>query len=96
VRCILDAPATVQSLAKLRPRRAPLRFDKVLGRGVSEEIRRLRLEAAKRMLAEPDRQISSIAQLTGFGSATVMGQVFRRELGVNPSTYRSQIVGEKR
>ncbi|MFN3168028.1 MAG: substrate-binding domain-containing protein [Phycisphaeraceae bacterium] len=71
------------------------RFSEALGRGVSEEIRRLRLETAKRMLAEPDRQIGRVARLTGFGSPDLMNQVFRRELGMTPSAYRKTLAGER-
>jgi LacI family transcriptional regulator len=71
------------------------RFSEALGRGVSEEIRRLRLEMAKRMLAEPDRQIGRVARLAGFGSADLMNQVFRREIGMTPSAYRKSLAGER-
>ena len=73
-----------------------LRFSQALGRGISEEIRRLRLEAAKRLLAEPQRQISQVAQLAGFGSSDIMNQVFRRELGMTPSAYRKRLLGERK
>lgn len=72
------------------PRSLQMRFSAALGRGVGEEIRRLRLEMAKRLLTEPDRPISKIAGLVGFGTADLMNQTFRRELGLTPSAYRKQ------
>lgn len=77
------------------PRSLQMRFSAALGRGVSEEVRRLRLEKAKRMLAEPDRQVNKIANLVGFGSSDLMNQIFRRELGITPSAYRKQVIGEQ-
>lgn len=73
-----------------------MRFDAALGRPISDEIRRLRLEAAKRMLGDRDRPIGEIARLAGFGTTTVMSQVFRRVLGMNPTAYRNRILGERR
>jgi LacI family transcriptional regulator len=65
-------------------------FRKALARPVAAEIRRLRLERAKRELTQSQRTIDQIAHDTGFGTATRMGEVFRRELGLTPSEYRRQ------
>ena len=72
-----------------------MHFKQALGRGISEEIRRLRLEAAKRLLADPDPPIGSIASRVGFGSAVVMNQIFRRELGITPGAYRQRALGDR-
>lgn len=74
----------------LSPRTLQSRFDAALGHGVGTEIRRLRVSAAKVMLAEPDRSIASIAAKVGFASSAVMSQVFTRELGMSPSAFRKQ------
>ena len=47
------------------------------------------------MLGDPAWQISEIAHQTGFGSHVVMNQVFHRELGMSPSAYRRQVLGER-
>jgi LacI family transcriptional regulator len=73
-----------------------LRFKNALGRGVSEEIRRLRLALAKRLLAHSDKLISEIATDSGFGRAQLLNAVFRRELGISPSEYRKQVLGENK
>lgn len=70
-----------------------IRFSKALGRGVSDEIRRLRFEKAKRLLLEPDRLIGSIPGQVGFATPYVMNQVFKRELGMTPSDYRKKVLG---
>ncbi len=71
------------------------RFEATLGRPVSDEIRRLRLEKAKRLLGDPERQIKEIARMTGFGAAEYMTKVFRRELNITPTAYRKQVMGKK-
>lgn len=94
----LAEPLRVDQVADqimVSPRSLQKRFSEALGRGVSEEIRRLRLELAKRLLAEADHPISAIARRAGFGSADLMNQVFRRELGMTPSAYRKQVLGER-
>jgi len=64
-----------------------------LVRSLSEEIRRLRLEAAKRMLREGDRPIAEIALQAGFSNAIRLNEVFRRELKTTPGAYRQQVLG---
>lgn len=78
----------------ISPRSLQLRFDQALGRGISEEIRRLRLVMAKRLLAEHNQSIGGIAKQVGFASPQVMSQVFRRAFGMTPSAYRKQISGD--
>lgn len=65
-------------------------FRKFLHRPVATEIRRVRLERAKRELAQGNRPLSEIAREAGFGESIRMCEVFRRELGVTPSAYRQQ------
>ncbi len=66
------------------------RFRKVLDRPIATEIRRVRIERAKRELTQSDRLLSEIARNVGFGETMRMYEVFRRELGVTPSEYRKQ------
>ncbi|HSI32449.1 MAG: substrate-binding domain-containing protein [Phycisphaerae bacterium] len=64
------------------------RFRKHLGRAIATEVRRARLERAKRELAQSDRSLKEIARGVGFGDPVRLCEVFRRELGVTPSQYR--------
>jgi len=66
------------------------RFRKHLGRPIATEIRRVRVERAKRELAQGTRSLAEIARAVGFGQAMRMYEVFRRELGVTPSQYRRE------
>jgi len=85
----------IADAAGLSGRSLQLRFNEALGHPITDEIRRLRLTAAQRLLGDPARQMSEIARQTGFGSHVVMNQVFHRELGLSPSEYRKQILGER-
>jgi LacI family transcriptional regulator len=66
------------------------RFVRLLGRTPAAEIRRVRIEDAKRMLVDSDRSIAEISRLTGFGHQDLFSRVFRRLVGVTPSDFRRQ------
>lgn len=70
------------------------RFRKVLDSSIAQEIRRVRIERAKRELVQGERSIMEIARHCGFGESKRMGEVFRRELGMSPGEYRKQILGQ--
>jgi LacI family transcriptional regulator len=65
-------------------------FRKTLKRPIATEIRRVRLERAKRELAQSDRGLAGIARDVGFGTIQRLYEVFRRELGMSPGEYRKQ------
>jgi len=95
----LSEKLSVKRIAReiaVSPRALQLRFSAALGRPISDEIRRLRLTAARRMLAaDPARRIGDIAEETGFGTGMAMSHVFRRELGMSPKAYRKQVLGRE-
>ena len=85
-------PITVRHvLVKLPTSRRVLeqRFRDILGRSPGEEIRRVRLEKAKQLLAESDLPLKSIARECGFLHAEVLTRVFRRCVGMTPTSYRT-------
>lgn len=65
-------------------------FRKVLDRPIAAEIRRVRIERAKRELAQSRRTLAEIAFDVGFGDAQRLYEVFRREMGITPGEYRRQ------
>ncbi len=65
-------------------------FRKSIQRPVATEIRRVRIERAKRELAQSDRPLAAIARAVGFGTIQRLYEVFRREVGVAPGEYRLQ------
>jgi LacI family transcriptional regulator len=67
-----------------------IRFRKAVGRTVREELERIRLERAKRLLLETDHPITRVAEAAGFNSPSYLAQVFRRNVGQTPARYRMQ------
>ena len=65
-------------------------FREHLQRPIAAEIRRARLERAKRELTQTERSIKEIAREVGFGPPMRMYEIFVRELGLTPSAYRRQ------
>lgn len=65
-------------------------FRKDLKRPIAAEIRRVRIERAKRELAQGNRALAAIARDVGIGTIQRLYEVFRRELGVSPGEYRRQ------
>lgn len=72
--------------------RRPLerRFRKVLGRTIRDEIERVHVERAKRMLVETDLAMPKIASTCGFTDAKQFSTRFRIVTGESPTAYRSQ------
>ncbi len=70
------------------------RCHQALGWGVGEEIRRAHLELARRLLARTDLPMKAVAQKSGFSDFRHMAVVFRHELGLPPTAYRTQMRGQ--
>jgi len=68
-----------------------LRFRKLLGRSVNQEIQQIRIERAKQLLAETDLTMTRIAESLGFGSANYMIRLFRQKVGATPEEYRRRL-----
>lgn len=67
------------------------RFRKVLGRGLGEEIRRVRLDGVKNLLATTSLSVEEIARRTGFSSIYYLSRVFRHDVGLTATAYREQV-----
>jgi LacI family transcriptional regulator len=63
-------------------------FQQELGRSPAEEIRRLRLERAKHLLATTDLPVPKVAKGCGFGNGEYLATVFRQSVGMTPLQYR--------
>jgi len=79
----------VRQLAVAR-RALEQRFVRLVGRTPAAEIRRVRIEEAKRMLVESDRSIAEISRASGFGHQDLFSRVFRRSVGATPTQFRKQ------
>ncbi|MEO6601580.1 MAG: substrate-binding domain-containing protein [Polyangiaceae bacterium] len=67
-------------------------FRRVLKRTIQEEIRRSHVAVARRLLETTSRELSEIAQRSGFTNATLLNLAFQRELGVAPGAYRRRML----
>jgi len=79
----------VRELAVAR-RALEQRFVRLVGRTPAAEIRRVRIEEAKRLLVDTQRSIADIGRASGFGHQDLFSRVFRRGVGLTPSQYRKQ------
>lgn len=57
-----------------------------------EYIRKLRIEKATDMLADPSHTLSEIAYLTGFSDQSHFTRIFKAHTGQNPSDYRKNLL----
>jgi LacI family transcriptional regulator len=64
------------------------KFKQHIGRTIFQEILRLRMEHAKRLLRETDLKIDRIARLCCFCDGAYFTSVFRKQTSVSPSAYR--------
>ena len=64
------------------------RFRAVLGRSVMDEVRRSRIERAKRLLAMTDLSLPEVALRSGYTSASLLSVAFRRETRTTPGAFR--------
>jgi LacI family transcriptional regulator len=64
------------------------RFRAAVGRSPHDEIARLRIDRAKRLLAETDQPLDRVAALAGFESQSYFSVAFRRETGANARQFR--------
>jgi transcriptional regulator GlxA family with amidase domain len=88
-----DASLTVESLARqaqMSPRNFARVYKRKIGRTPAKAIEMFRMEAARRMLEDSQRNIDQIAQLCGFGDEERMRHTFQRHLSISPREYRSR------
>jgi LacI family transcriptional regulator len=67
------------------------RMQKLLGRSPKEEITRVQLERARRLLAETDLPTVVIAEKCGFSQPNYFSRVFHSKVGISPGLYRAGI-----
>jgi LacI family transcriptional regulator len=83
-------PTDVAAAVGAEPRTLQNYFRKAIQRPIATEIRRVRIERAKRELAQTDRALADVARAVGFGTVQRLHEVFVREVGVAPGAYRAQ------
>lgn len=68
-----------------------LHFRKVLGRTLQEELRRIRLSHARRLLLSSSLTLDRIAEESGFGDVRTLITSFRSAYNTTPGNYRKQM-----
>ena len=66
------------------------RFRAMLGCSIHDEIFRVRMASAQRLLSTTDLPLKDVAARSGFRRADYLSTVFREKLGVSPREYRTQ------
>lgn len=87
----LDAAAHGLGISR---RRFTQLFRQVTGTSWLAYVRRLRVEHAKRLLAQTERTVLSIAFECGFEDLSTFYRAFKREVGQSPNQWRSAARGE--
>jgi AraC family transcriptional regulator len=64
-------------------------FRGLVGEGVNEYVRRLRLESAALALKSSGRSVIRVALDAGYGTHEAFSRAFRQQFGVSPSQYRA-------
>ena len=67
------------------------KFRQAFNRTPLEEIHRLRLARVRELLATTDLPMPAVAESAGFGTPEYMATIFKRELGLTPLRFRSQV-----
>ncbi len=87
-------PVRVHEVAEavgLSRRMLEIRFRSALGRSLNDEIQRVHLETAKRLLTETDWPMEKVALASGYNGASYLSVLFQRFLNLNPSEYRRRV-----
>ncbi|MDA9963094.1 helix-turn-helix transcriptional regulator, partial [Opitutales bacterium] len=82
----------VASAVSIARRTLERKFRESLDRSIGEEIARLRIERAKRLLVETEDSFKALAVDLGFRNADHFYKVFLRVEGITPSQYRTNRV----
>jgi len=65
-----------------------LRFRRLLGRTLHEELDRVRMRRAEQLLRETDLAVPQVAEAVGYGSAGYLSRLFRKRHGLTPAKFR--------
>ncbi|MDR9750231.1 GlxA family transcriptional regulator [Pseudomonas sp. SZMC_28357] len=90
---LADENLSVERLAtqaQMSPRNFARVYKLKTGRTPAKAVEVLRMEAARRLLEESERNIDQIARLCGFGDEERMRHTFQRHLSISPRDYRNR------
>ena len=75
-------------LTNLSRRTLERRVRKLLGRSPKEEITRVQLESAKRLLVDTNLPVVAVAEKCGFSQPRYFSQVFHVRVRMPPASFR--------
>jgi len=84
--------AAFEGVSGLSPSRLQALFREVTGYPPLDYLRRMRVEAARRLLADRRLSVKEIAARTGFRDTSHFSKVFRRIDGLSPAHYRDALL----
>ena len=84
--------ADVARAANASRRTLEYRFSRHVAHSIAAEIRRVRIDHAKRLLSSSQLTVGMIAASAGFGTSHQLARVFRREVEMSPKEYRNQYI----
>ncbi|CAM3931352.1 response regulator [Cohnella lubricantis] len=80
----------VASIVFLNPVYFSQLFKQKTGQGYKEYVISLRMEQAKKLLANPDLKLADVAERIGYQDVRHFSQVFRRKFDMTPTEFRSR------
>ena len=83
-------PADIAKTMNICERQANRLFKKWRGHSLLDELHLQRLANAKDLLGNPKNQISTVAEVCGYSSASDFGRVFKRYFGITPRAWQRQ------
>ncbi|WP_409345510.1 helix-turn-helix domain-containing protein [Paenibacillus sp. MBLB4367] len=81
--------SSITELFSISERQLNRLFKAVTGHTVIEMLHRIRIEHAKRLLAETDAKVITIATLVGYDDPSFFSRLFARLVGCAPGQYRA-------
>jgi len=91
-------PMSVSDIARQLPvtrRTLDRRFVEATGHSVLDEINACRLSRAKRLLAETDLPVKTVARLAGFSSTERLRVTFVEREGTSPTVFRKRTIRDR-
>lgn len=80
--------ASIADAFKISPSYLSRIFKADMGVGIVEYVHRIRVDAAKELLKDPQLTMDLVAQKSGFSNRWVLTRVFKKTVGVTPGAYR--------
>jgi transcriptional regulator GlxA family with amidase domain len=82
----------VTAATGLERRTLERKMKRVFGRSPKDELLRIQIDEAKRLLLSTEMPIKTIALRTGFSSPRYFSKAFRDRLGLPPTQFRQQLL----